>query len=214
MHMPEENKEEGTAQDAVSNDEKAVWFAMSAPYRRELRAKQFLEERDIECFVPMRYAIVEKGSGIKQRKMVPAIHNLIFVHTTKERIKRLKQGVDFLQYRTKPVNGKNVPIIVPDRQMNQFIAATKEFNEDIIYLQPDEIDKKRMEIVRRTYENAMVRGDKNAYFIPGPMLMRYAKENGTVDGCHPTDYGFASMARVLIPLIKNPFRNIRKKSAL
>ena len=143
MHLPEENKEKRTAQDSVSDDEKAVWFAMSAPYRRELRAKQFLEERDIECFVPMRYAIVEKGCGIKQRKMVPAIHNLIFVHTTTERIKRLKQGVDFLQYRTKPVNGKNVPIIVPDRQMNQFIAATKEFNEDIIYLQPDEIDLKK-----------------------------------------------------------------------
>jgi transcription antitermination factor NusG len=143
MHMPEENKEKGTAPDAVSNDEKAVWFAMSAPYRRELRAKQFLEERDIECFVPMRYAIVEKGYGIKQRKMVPAIHNLIFVHTTKERIKRLKQGVDFLQYRTKPVNGKNIPIIVPDKQMSQFITATKEFNEDIIYLQPDEIDLRK-----------------------------------------------------------------------
>ena len=65
-----------------------------------------------------------------------------------------------------------------------------------------EAEKKRLEIVKKTYENALARGDKNVYFIPGPSLMKYAKDEGTVDGCHPTDLGFYSMAKVIIPTIK------------
>ena len=63
-------------------------------------------------------------------------------------------------------------------------------------------EKERMSVVKRTYDNAVAAGDKNVYFIPGYTLMKYAKDNGTVDGCHPNDYGFMSMARVLTPLIR------------
>ena len=125
-----------------------VWFAMSAPYRRELIAKEYLDRKGIECFVPMKEAIVERRNGIKTRQMVPAIHNLIFVHTTKEKIKFLKQGVNFLQYHTRPHNGKNIPIIVPDSQMQQFIAVTTAQNEEITYLRPEEVDIKKGTRVR------------------------------------------------------------------
>ena len=124
----------------MDKDTAIVWFAMSAPYRRELIAKEFLEQRGIDCFVPMKEALVEKRNGSKRRQMVPAIHNLIFVHTTKETIKYLKQGVNFLQYCTRPVAGKNVPIIVPDYQMQQFIAITNASNASITYLRPEEVN--------------------------------------------------------------------------
>lgn len=124
----------------VDNDSTPVWFAMSAPYRRELKAKEFLDRKGVECFVPMKETLVERPGGTKSRRMVPAIHNMIFVHTTKERIKELKQGVNFLQYHTRPVAGRNTPIIVPDRQMLQFIAVTTAANKDITYLSPEELD--------------------------------------------------------------------------
>ena len=124
----------------VDNDNTPVWFAMSAPYRRELKAKEFLDRKGVECFVPMKETLVERPGGTKSRRMVPAIHNMIFVHTTKERIKELKQGVNFLQYHTRPVAGRNTPIIVPDRQMQQFIAVTTAANKDITYLRPEELD--------------------------------------------------------------------------
>ncbi|MBQ5895811.1 MAG: UpxY family transcription antiterminator [Bacteroidaceae bacterium] len=132
----------------MENDSAPVWFAMSAPYRRELRAKEFLDSKGVECFIPMKEALVERPGGAKSRQMVPAIHNMIFVHTTKERIKQLKQGVNFLQYHTRPVAGKNVPIIVPDCQMQQFIAVTTAANESITYLRPEEIDIKKGTKVR------------------------------------------------------------------
>ena len=132
----------------MDNDNTLTWFAMSAPYRRELIAKEFLRQKDVECFVPMKEALVEKRGGTKRRQMVPAIHNLIFVHTTKERIKALKQGVNFLQYCTRPQDGKNVPITVPERQMQQFIDITNAANADITYLRPEEIDIKKGTRVR------------------------------------------------------------------
>ena len=46
----------------------------------------------------------------------------------------------FLQYRTFPENGKNVPIVVPDNQMQQFIAVCETHNEQLMYLNPDEIN--------------------------------------------------------------------------
>ncbi|MBR3615838.1 MAG: UpxY family transcription antiterminator [Bacteroidaceae bacterium] len=131
---------EATTSKPTDKDSQIVWFAMSAPYRRELKAKEYLQAKGIECFVPMVNALVEKRSGAKIRKQIPAIHNLIFVHTSKEIIQEVKRGVDYLQYRTMPREGKNIPIIIPDRQMQQFIAVTQTSNEELIYMRPEEVN--------------------------------------------------------------------------
>jgi transcription antitermination factor NusG len=81
--------------------------------------------------------------GGKSRKLVPAIHNLIFAHTTKERIQEVKQGVRFLQYRTRPEKGRNVPIVVPDEQMVHFMAVCRSENEQLRYLLPSEVKLER-----------------------------------------------------------------------
>ena len=137
-----------TQERTVEDNNDILWFAMSAPYRRELIAKEFLDNKGIECFVPMKEALVERRNGTKRRQLVPAIHNLVFVHTSRERIKTLKQGVNFLQFHTRPQGGKNIPITVPDSQMQQFIAICKANNENITYLRPEEIDIKKGTRVR------------------------------------------------------------------
>ena len=63
-------------------------------------------------------------------------------------------------------------------------------------------DERRMEIIKRTYENAKVRGDRNVYFLSGDDLTELCGNEGTVDNTHPTDLGFASMANALIRLIE------------
>ena len=55
-------------------------------------------------------------------------------------------------------------------------------------------EKKRVKIIKATYENAVNRGDKNVYFIDNKKLMKLCKNEGTVDNCHCTDLGFFSMA--------------------
>lgn len=131
----------------MSTDEKLVktgaegpvWFAMSATFGRQLKAKCFLAENGVDSFVPMRNQIVSDRYKGKVRRLVPAINNLIFVHTTKERIHYLKSLVGYLQYMTKPFEGRNIPIIVPDEQMEQFIAICNTYNEKVVYISAEEI---------------------------------------------------------------------------
>lgn len=63
-------------------------------------------------------------------------------------------------------------------------------------------EDQRLATVRKTYENAKARGDQKVWFISGQDLMALAKEEGTVDNCHPTDFGFYSMANAMEETIK------------
>lgn len=56
-------------------------------------------------------------------------------------------------------------------------------------------DLERLEIIRETYNNSRANGDQNVYLIEGSKLMELAGTEGTVDCTHPTDFGFASMAK-------------------
>jgi hypothetical protein len=66
----------------------------------------------------------------------------------------------------------------------------------------DTHELKRLEIIKKTYDNAIANGDKNAYFIDGRDLCKVCGNEGTVDGCHPTDLGFFSMAKELCDFIE------------
>ena len=68
---------------------------------------------------------------------------------------------------------------------------------------PNEEEKTRLEVIKNTYKNAVANGDKNVYFIDGKTLMKEAKGEGTVDGSHPNDLGFYSMAKALLKVLKN-----------
>jgi len=64
-------------------------------------------------------------------------------------------------------------------------------------------EKERLGIIRKTYENALASGDNNVYFLSGKELMALAEADGTVDVCHPNDFGFASMSMAISKLIKD-----------
>ena len=65
-----------------------------------------------------------------------------------------------------------------------------------------DVEQKRLEIIKTTYENAINSGDKNVYLIDNKMLTAICKGDGTVDGCHPTDFGFFSMAQAVGDVIE------------
>ena len=64
-------------------------------------------------------------------------------------------------------------------------------------------EKERRNIIETTYRNAISAGDENVYFVSGEKLTELCKEEGTVDGCHPTDFGFVSMANAISEVIEN-----------
>ena len=63
------------------------------------------------------------------------------------------------------------------------------------YLDGDE--QARLQVMLNTYQNAIAAGDKNVYFIKGPDLIESVRESALVDGGHPNDSGFVSMAHVV-----------------
>ena len=82
----------------------------------------------------------------------------------------------------------DLPIIIMSRPMPK------------AYLSPSGVEN--LEIIKKTYENALSRGDNNVYFLDGDALTAISGNEGTVDNCHPTDLGFFSMARALIEIIE------------
>lgn len=68
----------------------------------------------------------------------------------------------------------------------------------------DEEEKKRREVILKTYNNALSSGDKNVYFIDGERFYGDTDRHMcTADGIHPNDLGFYRMAECVEPVIKS-----------
>ncbi|MBO4547761.1 MAG: hypothetical protein J5758_00945 [Abditibacteriota bacterium] len=66
-----------------------------------------------------------------------------------------------------------------------------------------EDNRRRLEIVRATYERAKREGDKHVYLVPGNEFMRgYSADAWTVDDTHPNDFGMVLMAKRLQSVLK------------
>ena len=95
MTTKETGKESG--RDTRMCGDPKTWFPMRVTYQREMKVKAELDRLEIENFVPMRYKMVDDGSEIPRRDLVPAINNLIFVRSTQERISGLKASNEVLE---------------------------------------------------------------------------------------------------------------------
>ncbi len=63
-------------------------------------------------------------------------------------------------------------------------------------------EQQRLKIIRSTYEEAKQNGDEHVYFIDNRQLTQLCKDEGVVDGTHPSDLGFMSMAQAVIDTLK------------
>lgn len=132
----------GKAEESPSGNqaakEETLWFAMSAPYRNELKVQKQLDEFGIRSFIPMREDVVERR-GRKSRVMVPAVSNLVFVHAMASTIRTVKPRIPRMQYKTMRSGEKNIVITVPEKEMNDFIAVTSAMAGNVTYYAPEEI---------------------------------------------------------------------------
>ena len=70
-------------------------------------------------------------------------------------------------------------------------------------------DKKRREVVKATYENAVAAGDKNVYFIDGETFFgENDRELCSMDVIHPNDLGFYRMAQKIEPVIEKILKDL------
>ena len=163
-----------------------IWFPMRVTYQREMKVKAELDRLGIENFVPMKYKVVEsrnqgatesrnqgttelRNQGITDLRregetelrweLVPAINNLIFVHSSQERISGLKASnkvLEPLRYMMDRTAEKaNTILTVPDVQMENFIRVASVTDDSVMFLDEESVvgkEGKRVEIMGGAFE--------------------------------------------------------------
>ena len=118
---------------------------MSSPYGREMTTVKILKlDTEVETFIPLqRY---ERMVGIRNRKRVisyrPVVRNLLFVKATRSKMRVLKQENNtLLQFKVHPEEGHYKPIVVPDKQMEDFMKLYENVaDEELEFFMPGEIE--------------------------------------------------------------------------
>ena len=146
-----------------------IWFPMRVTYQREMKMKAELDRLGIECFVPMRYKVVELpfdrlrvrdgGDTELRRELVPAINNLIFVRSTQERISGLKASNEVLEplryMMDRTASQEHAIMTVGDREMENFMRVATRTDDSVMFLDEETVvgkEGKRVEIMGGAFE--------------------------------------------------------------
>lgn len=132
----------GVSVESVPNANRQ-WFVLRVSYGRVLKAKEFVEAKGLECYVPMRYKEVRK-QGKKRIITNPLLSSFLFVHTTYSQVEALCRNnnasvgrallsfyYDHTSYR-EDAPDKNPPLTISDSAMDNFIRLTSIKNPHII----------------------------------------------------------------------------------
>ncbi len=115
-----------------------VWFPMRVTYSRELKIKAELDRLEIENFIPMTYKLLDADTERPHRALVPAINNLIYVHSTQERISYLKTNNEVLEplryMLDRTAQKANTIMTVKDKQMENFMRVASMTDNSVMFL--------------------------------------------------------------------------------
>lgn len=123
----------------MSNIEHTYWFVMRDLKRSNAKnpAWRVLADKGFEIFTPMRERLRDI-SGKKIRERVPVIPDLLFVKSVAGAIDDELLKIPTLQYRFVKGAPYRTPMVVPDADMERFIAAVSTVDNPVYYL-PSEL---------------------------------------------------------------------------
>ncbi len=124
------------------------WFVMRA-YKNEKTAEEKLcGSGGLEYFIPKHY-VLRTYHGVKTRRLVPVIPNLVFVNSTHVKITDFKKTqYNLLQFVTWEIEGERKYMIVSDKEMKDFIKATTQNEMKTDFYKPEEINLKYGDRIR------------------------------------------------------------------
>lgn len=140
--------------------ENKLWFILRVSYGRVLKAKEFVEAKGLECYVPLRYKEVRK-QGKKRIITEPLLSSFLFVHATAEQVEPLlyeikvstNESRNLLSYyfdhtsQRQDNPDRNPPLTICYEAMNNFIRLTSIKNPHIIPVTTEIIQYKLGDIV-------------------------------------------------------------------
>ena len=135
-------------------DENKNWYVFRASYGREDKALDFLVEDGTYVYIGKRYTR-KVINGRWKRVLETLIPNLLFVYTTSEKAEEYIKRTPALSYLTYYYNHfstnerqKNPPLTVPRKEMENFIHATCNRNEHLMFVEVEQCHFKGGETVK------------------------------------------------------------------
>lgn len=136
------------------------WFVLRVSYGRIDKAKNFVEAKGMECYVPLRYKEVRK-QGKKRIIHIPLLPSLIFIHATAEQAEALLHDNKVVANESRALLSyyfnhtihrqdnpdRNPPLTIRDEAMNNFIRLTSIKNPHIIPITSNNIQFKLGDMV-------------------------------------------------------------------
>ena len=130
------------------------WYVLRASYGREDKASDYLVEDGTYVYIAKRYA--HKIVNGKQKKILETLlPNLLFVYTTEDKAEEYVKRTPALSFLTYYYNhfaqdetGKNPPLTVSCKEMENFIIATCNMNKHLLFVQPSQCHFKGGEMVQ------------------------------------------------------------------
>lgn len=138
--MPEERKEER---------KEDIWFAVRTFYCKEESVARYLSSHGIEHFIPQRYQEEVTLDGERKRKLVPAVHNLLFIKSTISE-KEMKDIISQCPVSVSVIKNLETKKYyqIPNSQMVEFRAICDPNYKDTLYVDQEVAEARVGEEVR------------------------------------------------------------------
>lgn len=134
--------------DMELNQEKSEWFVMNVYAMNIHKAEDALKgENGLPYFIPKRY-VLRTYCGKKKRELVPLISNMVFVYATYKQVQTFQYPFSFIGFTTTLRDGRRRPLVVPDDQMESFIKVVSDYDKDLVYYRPNEIELSKGEYIK------------------------------------------------------------------
>lgn len=132
------------------------WYVFRASYGREDKASDFIVEDGTFVYIAKRYTC-KIVNGKRKKVLESLIPNILFVYTTEEKAEEYAKGTPAISYLTYYYNHferneeqKNPPLVVPCKEMENFILATCNNSEHLRLVDESQCHYKGGEIVKVT----------------------------------------------------------------
>lgn len=130
------------------------WYVFRASYGREDKASDFIVEDGTFVYIAKRYTR-KTIKGKLKKVMESLIPNLLFVYTTEDKAEEYTKETPAISYLTyyynhfeKDSEYKNPPLIVPCKEMENFILATCNKSEHLRFVEESQCHYKSGETVK------------------------------------------------------------------
>lgn len=115
------------------------WYVLGGITQKEIKVRDDMRRQGFQCYVPMKYEI-RTVMGKKSRRLVPAIHGLLFANTTIADFQEYAANSSFQIFIRSIGTGANRELMwVATREMENFIRLTQHVEENLTYYKPEEI---------------------------------------------------------------------------